>query len=72
VQVGVNLGLVVGRESAWQGGRRHRELVVIVGEPGQRGVEQVLAGAPQTRIAVESGIPRSTLGRLVRRTREMG
>ncbi len=37
-----------------------------------RAVEQVLAGAPQTRIAEESGIPRSTLGRLVRRTREMG
>ncbi len=37
-----------------------------------RAVEQVLAGAPQTRIAVESGIPRSTLGRLVRRTRELG
>jgi len=37
-----------------------------------RAVEQVLAGAPQTRIAAESGIPRSTLGRLVRRTRELG
>jgi Homeodomain-like domain len=37
-----------------------------------RAVEQVLAGAPQTRIAAESGIARSTLGRLVRRTREMG
>jgi Mu transposase, C-terminal len=35
-------------------------------------VELVLAGAPQTRIATESGIPRSTLGRLVRRTRELG
>ncbi len=28
-----------------------------------RAVEQVLAGAPQTRIAAQSGIPRSTLGR---------
>jgi hypothetical protein len=37
-----------------------------------RAVEQVRACAPQTRIAAESGIPRSTLGRLVRRTREMG
>jgi Mu transposase, C-terminal len=37
-----------------------------------RAVEQVLAGAPQTRIAAQSGIPRSTLGRLVRRTRERG
>ena len=37
-----------------------------------RAVELVLAGVSQTRIAVESGIPRSTLGRLVRRTREMG
>ncbi len=36
-----------------------------------RVVELVLAGAPQTRIAAESGIPRSTLGRLVRRTREL-
>jgi len=35
-------------------------------------VEQVLAGAPQTRIAAASGIPRSTLGRLVRRTKLMG
>src|SRR5262252_596745 len=30
-----------------------------------RAVEHVLAGAPQTRVAAESGIPRSTLGRLV-------
>jgi hypothetical protein len=37
-----------------------------------RAVEQVLAGAPQTTIAAESGIPRSTLGRLVRRTQELG
>jgi transposase len=37
-----------------------------------RAVEQVLAGASQTRIATESGIARSTLGRLVRRTREKG
>src|SRR5216683_4002866 len=37
-----------------------------------RAVEQVLAGAPQTKIAAESGIPRTTLGRLVRRTRELG
>src|SRR6266851_1405512 len=37
-----------------------------------RAVEQVLAGAPQTKIAAESGIPRSTLGRLVRRTRQLG
>ncbi len=37
-----------------------------------RAVEQVLAGAHQTSIAKESGIPRSTLGRLVRRTRELG
>ena len=37
-----------------------------------RAVEQVLTGAPQTRIAAESGIPRSTLGRLVRRTKLLG
>ncbi len=37
-----------------------------------RAVEQVLAGAPQTRIAEKEGIPRSTLGRLVRRTRQLG
>ena len=35
-----------------------------------RAVEQVLAGALQTTVAAESGIPRSTLGRLVKRTRE--
>lgn len=46
-----------------QRGQFHRNL---------RAVEQVLAGAPQTRIAAESGIPRSTLGRLVRRTRQLG
>ena len=37
-----------------------------------RAVEQVLAGAPQTRIAKDAGIPRSTLSRLVKRTRELG
>jgi hypothetical protein len=37
-----------------------------------RAVEQVLAGAPQTKIAEESGIPRTTLGRLVRRTKLLG
>src|SRR5438445_778542 len=37
-----------------------------------RAVTHVLAGAPQTRVAAESGIPRSTLGRLVRRTRALG
>ena len=37
-----------------------------------RAVEQVLAGAPQTKVAKDAGIPRSTLGRLVRRTREIG
>ena len=37
-----------------------------------RAVEQVLAGASQTRIAKESGIDRSTLSRLVKRTRELG
>jgi len=35
-------------------------------------VEQVLAGAQQTTVAAELDIPRSTLGRLVRRTRELG
>jgi transposase len=35
-------------------------------------VEQVLAGASQTRVAKESGIDRSTLSRLVKRTRELG
>ena len=37
-----------------------------------RAVEQVLAGAPQTSIAEECGMPRSTLGRLVRRTKLLG
>jgi len=37
-----------------------------------RAVELVLAGAPQTRVAEESGIPRTTLGRLVRRTKQLG
>jgi transposase len=37
-----------------------------------RAVEQVLAGASQTRVAAESGILRSTLSRLVQRTREKG
>ncbi len=37
-----------------------------------RAVEQVLAGASQTRIAKESGISRTTLLRLVKRTRELG
>jgi len=37
-----------------------------------RAVEQVLAGASQTRVAKESGISRSTLSRLVQRTREKG
>src|SRR2546423_2634324 len=37
-----------------------------------RAVEHVLAGASQTRVAAASGLPRSTLGRLVRRTREFG
>lgn len=37
-----------------------------------RAVEQVLAGASQTRVAKESGIDRSTLSRLVKRTRELG
>ncbi len=35
-------------------------------------VEQVLAGATQTRVAAESGLSRSTLSRLVQRTREKG
>jgi hypothetical protein len=35
-------------------------------------VELVLGGAAQTSVAVKEGIPRSTLGRLVRRTRERG
>lgn len=37
-----------------------------------RAVSQVLAGATQTSVAEKEGIPRSTLGRLVRRTRERG
>lgn len=37
-----------------------------------RAVEQVLAGAHQTSAAAKLGIPRSTLGRLVRRTRALG
>ena len=37
-----------------------------------RAVEQVLAGALQTKIAEELGIDRSTLSRLVKRTRELG
>ena len=37
-----------------------------------RAVEQVLAGAPQTSIAQASGIPRSTLSRLVQRTKLLG
>lgn len=37
-----------------------------------RAVEQVMAGAQQTRIAKESGISRTRLLRLVQRTRELG
>jgi hypothetical protein len=37
-----------------------------------RAVSQVLAGATQTRVAEESGISRSTLSHLVRRTRQIG
>src|SRR5262249_13187394 len=37
-----------------------------------RAVELVLGGATHTSVAVKEGIPRSTLGRLVRRTRERG
>jgi len=37
-----------------------------------RAVELVLAGATQTSVSIGSGIPRSTLGRLVRRTRQLG
>jgi hypothetical protein len=37
-----------------------------------RAVSQVLAGATQTSVAEKEGIPRSTLGRLVRRTRQFG
>jgi len=37
-----------------------------------RAVELVLGGATQTSVAAQEGIPRPTLGRLVRRTRERG
>ncbi len=37
-----------------------------------RAVSQVLAGATQTSVAAESGIPRTTLSRLVRRTKQLG
>ena len=37
-----------------------------------RAVEQVLAGATQTQVAKESGMTRSTLSRLVQRTRQLG
>ncbi len=37
-----------------------------------RGVEQVLAGAQQTQVAKDAGIPRSTLSRLVKRTKLLG
>jgi hypothetical protein len=37
-----------------------------------RAVEQVLAGATQSSISIQEGIPRSTLSRLVSRTRERG
>ena len=37
-----------------------------------RAVSQVLAGATQTSVAEKEGIPRSTLGRLVRRTLQLG
>jgi hypothetical protein len=37
-----------------------------------RAVSQVLGGATQTSVAEKEGIPRSTLGRLVRRTRQLG
>jgi hypothetical protein len=37
-----------------------------------RAVSQVLAGATQPSVAAESGIPRTTLSRLVRRTKELG
>ncbi len=37
-----------------------------------RAVSQVLAGATQTSVAEKEGIPRSTLSRLVRRTRQLG
>ena len=37
-----------------------------------RAVEQVLAGASQTRVAKDEGISRSTLSRLVQRTQQIG
>jgi len=37
-----------------------------------RAVSQVLAGATQTSVSIQEGLPRSTLGRLVRRTRQLG
>src|SRR6266704_8777 len=37
-----------------------------------RAVEQVLAGATQSSVSIQEGIPRSTLSRLVSRTRERG
>jgi transposase len=37
-----------------------------------RAVEQVLAGAQQTQVAKDAGIPRSTLSRLVKRTKLLG
>ncbi len=37
-----------------------------------RAVSQVLAGATQTSVAAESGIARTTLSRLVRRTKQLG
>jgi len=37
-----------------------------------RAVERVLGGATHTSVAAQEGIPRSTLGRLVRRTRQFG
>jgi transposase len=37
-----------------------------------RAVEQVLAGAQQTQVAKDAGIPRSTLSRLVKRTKRLG
>ncbi len=37
-----------------------------------RAVEQVLAGAKPTQVAKEAGIPRSTLSRLVKRTKLLG
>ncbi len=37
-----------------------------------RAVELVLAGATQNSVSIQESIPRSTLGRLVRRTRQLG